>query len=888
MRKELEQIEKIEQYLKDALSPNEKAIFETNLASDPNLQSEVAFQESLVSNIERIGLRSSTYSAYKKYLIKKIAVISVALCGALTVILVVMSYFLSSNSSPTDENKLEFGTEVEKTLPLDTNTAIEESDSISDELDSSFSKLDETEALFDQQFMKELTPLRSIYLPENDPLFAEANEFLNQELFVINTARDTVIESENGIVVYIPANAFDTQSKEVDFILQEAMTPAAIMYSGLNTMTESGEELETGGMFYLDAFANGKRVDLVKKLTVDIPSDPTQIGMQLYEGAKDEAGQILWKNPQDFTKPLLPVEITSLDFYPPGYEKQMNDWGYLNKSFIDSLYYSFAADCGEENEPSLQSSIIANEIPHLRVDSKRNRERFKRNVSDRWEAPLPVELLDSAIVTNCDCGINPASIQTIWNKKFNQTNLATKEFEERMPWIHRSCTNAILDLYIQNLDKNLYEVDQLAAEQLDGSLKAKFLQFAALKQGKVETSSTAQQELNAYYLIKRKALESIVKLTNDTYWQKQDSLDRAMNRQTTAASERYLSNKNQISQQELDYNTARVCRELGLQKPIPRANPLVQFDNRDVQQNRSRPTTSLQANRPVLRANISSLGWRNVDCLLSVSMNRESVDIQGNGRTTSISYSPLNLIIQDANQFSKMNVYIVPTAFNSFIKLDNNGINYTYSLNDDLAYRTLVIAWAADGFYVYQNENTQSGTRTLVLEKMEKEAWEALTKSNLAMIDGMTAEFDYLEYLKIDEKRQNSNNDKRDLKRKARPYVFPCGDLGNGANMTEITHKSMFQMGVRRFQTPDIITPNGDGLNDFFSILGEVNFSTFSIIIKDTQDRVLFKSFDPSFKWDGTDLDGIPLKGGMYYLEINAIYSDGSPFILETTISIEL
>lgn len=888
MRKELEQIEEIEQYLKDELSAAERVSFENELSTNPTLQSHVNFQSDLVSNLQRIGLRSSTQSAYKKYLIKKFALISAAVIGVLTFITIATIYFSSSTNSPKDGSTDEFGTDVESVISTEWETPKVVSDSLYEDDDSSSILIDEIDSISMEAFQPEIAPHQSIYLPENDPLFAEANELLNQELFEINTMRDTVIESENGIVIYIPANAFDTQSREVDFILQEAMTPAAIMYSGLNTMTESGEELETGGMFYLDAFANGKRVDLVKKLTVDIPSDPTKTGMQLYEGAKDEAGQILWKNPQDFTKPLLPVEITSLDFYPPGYEKQMNDWGYLNKAFIDSLYYSFAADCGEENEPSLQSSIIANEIPHLRVDSKRNRERFKRNVSDQWEAPLPVELLDSAIVTNCDCGINPASIQTIWNKKFNQTNLATKEFEERMPWIHRTCTNAILDLYIQNLDKNLYEVDQLAAEQLNGSLKAKFLQFAALKQGKVETSSTAQKELNAYYLIKRKALERIVKLTNDAYWQKQDSLDRAMNRQTTVANERYLSNKNQISQQELDYNTARVCRELGLQKPIPRANPLVQFDNRDVQQNRSRPTTSLQANRPVLRANISSLGWRNVDCLLSVSMNRESVAIQGNGRTTSLSYSPLNLIIQNANQFSKMNVYIVPTAFNSFIKLDNNGINYTYSLNDDLAYRTLVIAWAADGFYVYQNENTQSGTRTLVLEKMEKEAWEALTKSNLAMINGMTAEFDYLEYLKIDEKRQNSNKDKRDLKRKARPYVFPCGDLGNGANMTEITHKSMSQMGVRRFQTPDIITPNGDGLNDFFSILGEVNFSTFSIIIKDTQDRVLFKSFDPSFKWDGTDLDGISLKGGIYYLEINAIYSDGSPFILETTISIEL
>ena len=776
MRKELEQIEKIEQYLKDELSTAERVSFEVELANDPILPSQLSFQADLVSNLHRIGLRLSTKAAYKKYLIKKFALISAAVIGVLTFITIATIYFSPSTNSPKDESTDEFGTDVESVISTEWETPKVVTDSLYEDGDSSSTVIDEIDSISMEAFQPEIAPIRSIYLPENDPLFAEANELLNQELFEIDPVRDTVIESENGIVVYIPANAFDTQSREVDFILQEAMTPAAIMYSGLNTMAESGDELETGGMFYLDAFANGKRVDLLKKLTVDIPSDPTKTGMQLYEGAKDEAGQILWKNPQDFTKPLLPVEITSLDFYPPGYEKQMNTWGYLNKAFIDSLYYSFAADCGEENEPSLQSSIIANEIPHLRVDSKRNRERFKRNVSDERKAPLPVELLDSAIVTNSDCVINPASIQTIWNKKFNHTNLATKEFEERMPWIHRTCENAILDLYIQNLDKNLYEVDQMAAEQLDGSLKEKFLQCAALKQGKVETSSTAQQELNAYYLIKRKALESIVKLTNDTYWQKQDSLDRAMNRQTTAASERYLSNENQLDRKELDYNTARVYRELGLQKPLPRANPLVQFDNRDVQQNRSRPTTSLQANRPVLRANINSLGWRNVDCLLSVSRNRESVSIQGNGRTTSVSYSPINLTILNANKFSKMNVYIVPKAFNSLIKLNGNGINYTYSLNDDLAYRTLVIAWAADGFYVYQNENTQSGTRTLVLEKMEKEAWEALTQSNLAMINGMTAEFDYLEYLKIDEKRQNSNNDKRDLKRKARPYVFPCGD----------------------------------------------------------------------------------------------------------------
>lgn len=541
MRKELEQIEKIEQYLKDELSAAEKVSFEAEIAHDPILQSQLSFQADLVSNIERIGLRSSTKAAYKKYLFKKIALISAAVIGVLTFITIATIYFSTSTNPPKDGSQDEFGTDVEIVQPSEQIVPLLENDSLYEEVDSLSTVVDEIDSILSEAFQPELVPLRLIYLPENDPLFAEANALLNQELFEINPMRDTVIESENGIVVYIPANAFDTRSRQVDFILQEAMTPAAIMYSGLNTMTESGEELETGGMFYLDAFANGKRVNLLKKLTVDIPSDPTKTGMQLYEGAKDEAGQILWKNPKDFTKPLLSVEITALDFYPPGYEKQMNAWGYLNKAFIDSLYYSFAGECREENEPSLKSLNITNDIGPVREDSKRDR---VRSESESSEDMLPSEELDSAVFIPFDCGVNPASVQTIWNKKFNNTNLATKEFEARMPWIYRTCNTAILNLYINNIAKNLYEVDQLVAEQLDGNLKEKFLQFAALKQGKVETSSTAQKELNAYYLTKRKALESVIKRTNDAYWQKQDSLDCAMNRQTTAANERYISNKN--------------------------------------------------------------------------------------------------------------------------------------------------------------------------------------------------------------------------------------------------------------------------------------------------------------------------------------------------------
>ncbi|MBK6527722.1 MAG: hypothetical protein IPG07_20530 [Crocinitomicaceae bacterium] len=117
-----------------------------------------------------------------------------------------------------------------------------------------------------------------------------------------------------------------------------------ILIAGLSTITADGQELETGGMFYVDAFVNGNRVDLKKELTVDVPSGEPKNSMQLYNGEKNASGEIVWNNPKPLESFLNPVEITTLDFYPPDYEASLNKMGYSEKAFMDSLYYSFAAE----------------------------------------------------------------------------------------------------------------------------------------------------------------------------------------------------------------------------------------------------------------------------------------------------------------------------------------------------------------------------------------------------------------------------------------------------------------------------------------------------------------------------------------------------------------
>lgn len=69
---------------------------------------------------------------------------------------------------------------------------------------------------------------------------------------------------------------------------------------------------------------------------------------------------------------------------------------------------------------------------------------------------------------------------------------------------------------------------------------------------------------------------------------------------------------------------------------------------------------------------------------------------------------------------------------------------------------------------------------------------------------------------------------------------------------------------------PNVYTPNGDGSNDCFEIeyaddFPIHNFKSFSVHVYDRWGRLMFKSEDPRFKWDGTKATGSPASDGVYY-----------------------
>ena len=68
---------------------------------------------------------------------------------------------------------------------------------------------------------------------------------------------------------------------------------------------------------------------------------------------------------------------------------------------------------------------------------------------------------------------------------------------------------------------------------------------------------------------------------------------------------------------------------------------------------------------------------------------------------------------------------------------------------------------------------------------------------------------------------------------------------------------------------PNIFTPNGDRVNDLFSIdMSEK--SEFQIIVLDAKNQIVFKSNDSNFEWDGTLLSGAPAPAGNYLYYFSA------------------
>lgn len=342
----------------------------------------------------------------------------------------------------------------------------------------------------------------------NDPF---KSTIVPSQRFEIDSRLDNVVEGESGIIVILPKGCFrkangDHVEEPVSIELSEALTVEDMVLSNLTT-TSHGKLLETGGMVYFNATSNGEQLVISKDnpIQIEIPTRDRKAGMKAYKGIRDENGNMNWIEPREIDDYLLTVDMKSLDFLPEGFRYAVAQGmpfrrhKEVTNALTDSLYYTLALP---EYDVSLNNDKLDDyNEPYYNSTKEVKRRKYTKNSFSqrRTDSSAAVDIAP----LRYDCGVNPATIKTIRSKKYHNTFIATREFEARLQAIFLHGDNSILEIYINNLDKDLYVVDSIAALRSDA--KGLYMCFHALddfskkRQTNVKNADKYAKLLKGYY-----------------------------------------------------------------------------------------------------------------------------------------------------------------------------------------------------------------------------------------------------------------------------------------------------------------------------------------------------------------------------------------------------
>lgn len=316
--------------------------------------------------------------------------------------------------------------------------------------------------------------LNRIKYHPSDPFIETLKE---SEFFKISGLQDNIVETQNGTILSIPQGAFRDKNgqlveKEITIEVATIESLEEQIQSNISSHYKNGQ-LQSGTTLYFNATQDGEALFLNKQnpIYMETPLNSDLKNPLVFEGIRNKKGEMQWLNPKKPKRHLIPVPLNELDFLPPNFantaEKNLPFKHYttIDKKLLDSLYYCLAA--------------------------------FHKNAGDGRAKFMQYE---GARVQECE-DIDPAIIKVIKGKKFASSFIATREFEQRIHFLHLYRTPDALETYIKNLEKDLSDCDKMVADLLsyDSKREAQFLAFANENLGNVKNLPAAVLKLGDFY-----------------------------------------------------------------------------------------------------------------------------------------------------------------------------------------------------------------------------------------------------------------------------------------------------------------------------------------------------------------------------------------------------
>ncbi|MCW3084897.1 MAG: hypothetical protein JWP12_2263 [Bacteroidetes bacterium] len=355
-------------------------------------------------------------------------------------------------------------------------------------------------------------------------------------------------------------------------------------------------------------------------------------------------------------------------------------------------------------------------------------------------------------------GINPAKIKTIWNKTFQNTLLSTREFEARLPFIFNTCNEKVLDLYVNNLDKNLSGIDLLAYST---STNPRFLQFAAQGDGKVKNGNKNVELLKKYYEKKSKLFTDAITKTKEEFWKKNAEANSLAGKKGMEHSMKEVERLSDNFTKEFDLNLNEACRQLG----YGQLHTTVNSWNALPAQTYGTP--------------ITFTGWCNIDAYTAyATANRSTIDYTDpiSGKKAIIKYEPLTVTIANFQNYDRVLVYLLPDELNSFMRVNNKNEVFEEKLNELISYKMVCVAYKGTESFYYSQDNVKPGNVAVSLIKStNRDIENNVSKlSSRKQSKAMNDELNYMEFEKQESKRQAQLVKIQELTNKVRPVILPC------------------------------------------------------------------------------------------------------------------
>jgi len=695
---------KIDSYLQGEMSPADKAAFEEQLSFDKDLREELAIHQHIINAATSAGLKASFAAAIHK----KIVTRRLIRWGSAIIIIAAALFFVWKSGLFSDH--------------------------------------------------------------EHEP---NGEKHPTIERFNINPSADTIIETHDGVVFAIPAHAFATEANSIELEIKTALNAYDILHNGLSTRS-NGRMLNTAGMFYINAVEGGKTLSLTKDIAVSVPTANVNPDMQIFDGVENEglnSTTVNWVNPRPVDNNLRTYDVNTLDFYPPRYIPTLKALAkaYQNKKYTDSLYYSFSGYPHGAKHPEAAPPVEVKEEPKPRPNdlpqdtSKNPDSKFWRNVDAaawplRMDSSIQQDLADST--REFTYQIDPAIIKAIWDKKFNNTIIATKEFEERLRYMHSLCSSEYLELYLKNLNKPLYLIDKLCADHSSGDVKKKFLEFAAQKKGQVMIASDIQQKLTDYFQKKSRAYKEAAAKTWQKYQAKLEALNNSAYRKRGEAAFKELKRTEENFNQELCSNLTAAYAQLDI--------------------HRSCNDTILPPTTQYYNTTIRTTGWKNLDLyVFDATENRESMVYTdpNTGKTAKLTYREVNIKIDNPTQYDRVFVYLIPDSLSHFQRMPQQDNGFKEKLNSLFRYDAVAMAYKGGQAYFFKQAGLQPKEYQFKLSAIsDVELRAELRRYPLNKGTELRTEFEYQLFEQQETARRLQYMKDVEFRAKVAASIFDCGE----------------------------------------------------------------------------------------------------------------